>query len=258
MLNLTIKMPSISLPQSITSSVDCDEDKSYQCHIEDDTNAAAISTPNNSPKSIEQIDTKSEYIEEVVDDEIDLDDCLLNTDWDQTPILAFLQQLQQNDEQLMLAKHGYQTIHKVCDTLQGELFKAKVIKLTMANLKRTAINAHVAIKKVCKLLTAEKTAEDKEDGTLLCVEENIMKEAVILKHLTVDNHMLGNYVVRFVDFFESDTHYYLVTEYVNGMTLKEFIHAAVCNLSFFCDSNNFAQFFHIFLINSISILPLVN
>ena len=48
----------------------------------------------------------------------------------------------------------------------------------------------------------------------------------MLKHLTVDNKPPGGYISRFVDFFESSTHFYLITEHQPGPTLKDFIREA--------------------------------
>merc|ERR1719420_1952656 len=58
----------------------------------------------------------------------------------------------------------------------------------------------------------------------LLVEEDLIKESVILKHLTMDNN--NKYIVKFVDFFESEEFLYLCTEFVEGMNLKEFVTAS--------------------------------
>ena len=52
-----------------------------------------------------------------------------------------------------------------------------------------------------------------------------------MKHLTVHNQPPGGYISRFLDFFESATHFYLVTEKPSGPTLKDFIHEAHVHLA---------------------------
>lgn len=51
----------------------------------------------------------------------------------------------------------------------------------------------------------------------------MIKEAVILKHLTCDCAPTGDYIVRYVDLFENSSHFFLVTEWVEGMTMDVFI-----------------------------------
>jgi len=125
-------------------------------------------------------------------------------------------------EDLILAKNGYRLEHKLCNTLQGECFKARIEKYHRTQTR----NSFVAIKKIDRKLSATKTVE--QGGMTFIVEEDIIKEAVILKHLTVDNSPTGDYIVKFVDLFKTDTHFYLVTEFVDGMSLKEFVRKAHC------------------------------
>ena len=47
--------------------------------------------------------------------------------------------------------------------------------------------------------------------------------ALILHHLTIDNKPTANYIAKYIDFFEDDNNYYLVTEFIGG------------NLSDFCN-----------------------
>ena len=79
--------------------------------------------------------------------------------------------------------------HKICNTLQGECFKARIQKYHRNQPK----NSFVAIKKVDRKLSGTKTVIQ-GDMTFI-VEEDIIKEAVILKHLTVDNSPTGDYIV---------------------------------------------------------------
>ena len=45
---------------------------------------------------------------------------------------------------------------------------------------------------------------------------------ILLHHITFDNKPMGGYCVEFVNFFESDTDYYLVLEYVGKYNLSQF------------------------------------
>merc|ERR1719361_2028169 len=80
----------------------------------------------------------------------------------------------------------------------------------------------IAVKKVAKRVNQQKTVS--QDGMTMLVEEDLIKESVILKHLTMDNS--NKYVVKFVDFFESERDLYLCTEFVEGMNLRQFVTAA--------------------------------
>jgi len=77
----------------------------------------------------------------------------------------------------------------------------------------------VAIKRTHRTLFEQKTVFEDEDGMNEFVEEDVVKEAMLLNHLTVNHGVRG--VVEFVDFFESESHFYIVTRYVQGLTLKE-------------------------------------
>ena len=170
--------------------------------------------------------SESSSIFSYVDDTDESKSATDNDDSDNDNLL-FFQVLEQCKENILFAERGYKRIHRVCKTLQGELLKAKVTKMEFhsvcnkSHYELAPIGSFVAIKKINKQLAEKKVAII--DGTSFCVQESIIKEAMILKHLTVDNTPPGNYVLNFIDFFESDTHYYLVTEYVDGINLKDFV-----------------------------------
>eukprot|EP01083_Nonionella_stella_P076799 209440_1 len=120
----------------------------------------------------------------------------------------------------LLKLNGYKFIRKICDTQQGELLEA------------TDLNAHkssaVVIKKVGNALFRQQITKKDAFGMTYCIPNNILKEAIILNHLTVNNRCQCNYMVEFVHLFYSDHHYYLVTKQIDEDTLnlKQFIEQA--------------------------------
>ena len=86
--------------------------------------------------------------------------------------------------------------------------------------KRKECRKHVAIKRSNKKLCHNFISE--QDDMTMCVDEHIFKESVILNYLTCKNSPTGEYLVQFINFFESDTDYFLIMEYVSDITLKEF------------------------------------
>eukprot|EP01083_Nonionella_stella_P249998 863853_1 len=115
---------------------------------------------------------------------------------------SLIESLQHMSEDHLFKNKGYTKIKKICDTLQGELYKS--IKLDLLGINPDHKLNYVAIKKTSKYLHHERIAI--EDGTNFCVSDNIIKEALIMKHLTVDNQPIGNYTVKYIDWFQSDTH----------------------------------------------------
>jgi len=149
------------------------------------------------------------------------------------PMADLLCQMQSCEEEISLAEHGYRSIGNISDTLQGTLIKAEIIRSTKENAHIGDVGSMVAIKRAEKKLVAEKIVvekaddEQKEDISIV-VDENIVKEARVLKYLTFQNKCpYKDKIATFVEFFEDDTYYYLVTEYVEGITLREFMEQAV-------------------------------
>eukprot|EP01083_Nonionella_stella_P095084 266865_1 len=123
-------------------------------------------------------------------------------------------------EEALLAKHGYSRYKHVRTTLQGELFTATKHFSTKTTDRAPDL---VAIKKISKYLYSRHEAQD-DDGFTYIVDEDIVKEAIILRHLTVHNQPIGDTIVQYIDLFESDTHCYLVMEYVqSNINLKDFV-----------------------------------
>ena len=142
------------------------------------------------------------------------------------PLLSMFQNLEQSDEDGLFVTNGYKRLEKICDTSQGELWRAEMVREDSKepqgkNSQNSATN--VVVKKICKSLTYQQITRDDNDGMTYCIDKNILKEALLLKYLTKDNRAMGDYVVKFIDFWESETAYYLVTEYIDGMNLKQFI-----------------------------------
>ena len=57
-----------------------------------------------------------------------------------------------------------------------------------------------------------------------CVwDKNVMKEAFILEHLSLDNTSIGNQISSYIELIGCEKNQYLVTEFIDGPTLKEFV-----------------------------------
>eukprot|EP00483_Globobulimina_turgida_P004085 UN04093 len=158
-----------------------------------------------SQTSVAEFDSEDEE-ESIYDDSETFSD-------DEIPLCQLLLQMEKTNEHLITHKNGYKYLDKICDTLQGELIKAEI---TTAS-KSIAIGSYVAIKKSDKSLLEKHIAV--QDSMNFCVDENLIKEASILKKLTGNSS-----IVQYIDFFESDSYVYLVMEYIdNALNLKEFV-----------------------------------
>ena len=99
-------------------------------------------------------------------------------------------------EQILFQKRGYKMGKKLATTLQGGIFE----------LERVKDGQQFVLKKTDKYL--HKRGITIQDGKRFSVKEDILKEKSILEQLTKRN--APNFMVRFIDFFESDDYYYLV------------------------------------------------
>eukprot|EP01084_Bolivina_argentea_P057245 104620_1 len=139
-----------------------------------------------------------------------------NSDMDGFQLTELLYKMSNNDENICLAQHGYKQIDTICLTLQGELITAETTNLC----EKAECGIIVAIKQIDKDYHSQNIAI--QDGISVCVEENICKEAKILKHLTLNNK--ADNIVKYIDYFESENHHYLVMEHIeNAVTLKQFV-----------------------------------
>lgn len=116
----------------------------------------------------------------------------------------------------LLEQQGYRLLHKLADSVQGQVFLAESLR---ASEGEAAVR--VAIKRVNKTLCEQKMTFEDEDGMNEFVDEDVLKEAFILEHLTVRNKATGDHVAKFVELLESEQHYFLITEYVDGITVGE-------------------------------------
>mmetsp|Transcript_17564 Transcript_17564/g.28052 ORF Transcript_17564/g.28052 Transcript_17564/m.28052 type:complete len:467 (+) Transcript_17564:120-1520(+) len=119
------------------------------------------------------------------------------------------------------ASNGYRIVRKMMDSLQGELYECVIID---AAKREKAGMSRVVIKQVSKNL--HRSGEAEKDGAIVLVEENVIKEAMILKHLTKDNSAYGGYIAKYIDFFETDKEFFLVMEYAGEITLAQWIQQA--------------------------------
>jgi len=117
-----------------------------------------------------------------------------------------------------LQENGYSVGQTINEISQGELIEA-----TDAN------NQRVVIKKCDKGLVEKHQSFADEDGMTYYVDDDIVKEAKILKFLDTFSHPFH---VQFVDFLESDSDYFLISQHIdNGMTLKAFCQQAHAYMS---------------------------
>jgi len=133
-----------------------------------------------------------------------------------------------NNDATILALHGFRKIKKMEDSLQGKIYLGETIvghdSLQSTNLKKKKKAKRVVIKKTYKSLHNER--ETIMDGMSIVVDENIVKEAIILHHLTVDNKPAGSAICKLLAFFESAKAYYIVMEVAGTQTLREFVDRA--------------------------------
>lgn len=133
-----------------------------------------------------------------------------------------------------LDQHGYRILHIIAKTQHGELILAESScdnKESINNNNNNKRSRKVAIKRTSKELLKNKTTMDLDDNnnvnTLIVSDENIITEAILLNDATVNNTPPGDYVTRFIEFFQSTTDYFLVMEYIESqVTLKEFVEKA--------------------------------
>eukprot|EP01084_Bolivina_argentea_P051851 95337_1 len=145
---------------------------------------------------------------------------------------SIIEEQKQNEEKLMtelftrVTSHEYQILYehnyvydkKICNALQGEIFRAQIANVnkseSVSDCLSSAVcadmdnntNEYVAIKKIDKNLL--KSQISIREMTSFCIDNNVVKEALILKYLTLDNNAMARYIVKYIDFFQSENYYY--------------------------------------------------
>lgn len=79
----------------------------------------------------------------------------------------------ESEEEVLFAHRGYRMEYKVCDTLQGELWKGEHMQLSDDGVRSTRA---VAIKRVSKELTRKKISKVDDHGFTFCLDEDVVKE----------------------------------------------------------------------------------
>jgi len=111
----------------------------------------------------------------------------------------------------LLGKFGYSKHKVITKTLQGNIFIAKSKKK----------GRDIVIKKTSKLLHSEHVTV--QNGKKFGIYENILKECIILKHLTENrNGLIMTSFTKYENFFDDSSHYYLAMEH-GGSDLFDFI-----------------------------------
>eukprot|EP01084_Bolivina_argentea_P166467 288986_1 len=143
---------------------------------------------------------------------------ITDSELDDVPISQLFLQLTECQEDVLFAERGYKKIKILKNIEQGQLI--------LASMNKNNKQISVIIKKCDKFLLRERISHCNEDEDLkLCVDNDIVKEKLILKYLNVDNKpKYIDSIVQYIDHFESETDFYLVTECLNDeITLAEFI-----------------------------------
>eukprot|EP01084_Bolivina_argentea_P010124 18873_1 len=139
-----------------------------------------------------------------------------------TDFIQLIQNLSTCEEELLFQKKGFKNMKKIRDISQGELISA-----TYIDTAETDTQISVQIKKIDKLCNQNHTTFTDEYNMNYVIDDDIIKEEKILNHLTNQNTPINDCINKVITFFESDTHYYLVTELATNpiqsqMTLKQF------------------------------------
>jgi len=109
-------------------------------------------------------------------------------------------------------KTGYRATHKIASTLQGSVYKAINSDGKICALKRASI-------------TLSKLGLGFVNKTYYKVNEDIIREAEVLKYLTELNHQKGpNGLTKYLGFLSDDNNYYLLTEFGGKSLLHHVIY----------------------------------
>jgi len=142
---------------------------------------------------------------------------------------------EESRERKLLGRFGYTKRKVITNTLQGNIFVADLVKesghsssskekkseSTKSNNAKKKKERVVVIKKTSKKLHSEHVTV--QNGRKFGIYENILKECIILKHLTENrNGLIMTSFTKYENFFDDDSHYYLSMEH-GGADLFDFI-----------------------------------
>jgi len=123
----------------------------------------------------------------------------------------------------VLHQKGYQILDKIQDCPQGAQWRANVLE--EGSVCPGAIGSVVSIKRMRKALGT--VVDLKEFGITELAEEDVVREAAITKHCTLDIRASDRHILKFIDFFETQSEYFLVTEWdENLVSTKTFVDRA--------------------------------
>merc|ERR1719273_2820759 len=127
-------------------------------------------------------------------------------------------------ERRLLGRFGYTKKKVITKTLQGNIFVADVTKdgkFGKVGKDGKRKERQVVIKKTSKKLHSEHVTV--QNGRRFGIYENILKECIILKHLTENRSgLIMTSFTKYENFFDDSEHYYLSMEH-GGSDLFDFI-----------------------------------
>eukprot|EP00484_Ammonia_sp_Unknown_P008515 CAMPEP_0197073042 /NCGR_PEP_ID=MMETSP1384-20130603/210401_1 /TAXON_ID=29189 /ORGANISM="Ammonia sp." /LENGTH=613 /DNA_ID=CAMNT_0042511867 /DNA_START=221 /DNA_END=2062 /DNA_ORIENTATION=+ len=134
----------------------------------------------------------------------------------------------EESEDAVLGRFGYSKLKVITKTLQGNIFIARVCQTSKNTDGDKAASSsspkkakEVVIKKTSKALHCEHVTV--QNGKKFGIYENILKECIILKHLTENrNGLIMTSFTKYDNFFDDANFYYLSMEH-GGSDLFDFI-----------------------------------
>ena len=129
------------------------------------------------------------------------------------------------DDDSTLALNGFRKIKKLQKSLQGHIYLGEtILARNTLRVQQRSRGRLVIIKQTNKFLHNER--ECMQNGCRIVVDEDIVKEANILQHLTVKHSVPGSVIPKIIEFVESDRSFYLIMRHAGNLTLKEFVDTA--------------------------------
>eukprot|EP01084_Bolivina_argentea_P144617 253682_1 len=123
-----------------------------------------------------------------------------------------------------MLEQGYKQIKLLSTTSQGELIKVcstkdPTQKFIIKKIPKATFSQKIIIRSI---------VSDTYGNKPFCVEQNIIKEALLLHHGSVSNKRChqSKYICKYIEFFKDENYYYLVMEHYGKMTLQNWIQIA--------------------------------